>query len=318
VSNATKAQFKRAGIPQLPIRIAASQEPKTATDVILRKTSSGIDALINQRWSWASTLEISNKIACYAYWFHQTPDLVRQIVVNASDGDHPTLADYKFSATSPNYTLLPDPHFFRDFGYAETDQFAKEHAAAWNDRSDDIIWRGQANGKGLFTLDDDTVTKPGVIQRLHMAKKCEPLGVDFKFIAKDILTETSVLQDAGLIGGFIPTHDWGSMKYAIDIDGQTNAWCNLMQRLKLGCCVLKVDSPFGFTQWYYDQIKPWEHFVPVRADLSDLAAQVDWLRSNANDARDIAQNGQAFARQLTFESETQYARIAIEDRESSS
>ena len=55
--------------------------------------------------------------------------------------------------------------------------------------------------------------------------------------------------------------------------------------------------------------------MPIRADLSDLQAQIDWVKSNPAKARQVAQHGQAFAKGLTFESERQYAVETIEERE---
>ncbi len=311
----THAQFASAGITPPPLKIRSSDEPTTPTDVILRKENRGITALINQRWRWQYLIETTNKIAAYAYWFSLTADRIKEILVDASDGNHPTAAHYKFSITSSLYTPLPDAHFFRDYGYAATDAFAAQHAPAWDDRMDSIVWRGRLNGDGLFSMDPAVVNNPGVIQRLRMALKCQDADVDFRFIADRTRPYHRLFEDAGLIGGFIPTHDWGGMKYAIDIDGYTNAWCNFMQRLKLGCCVLKVESQFGYYQWYYHKLIPWEHFVPIRADLSDLNEQIDWVRSNSTKARDIAANGQALAQSLTFESECQIAVAAIEARE---
>jgi hypothetical protein len=96
---------------------------------------------------------------------------------------------------------------------------------------------------------------------------------------------------------------WGRRRYAIDVDGNTNAWSNLFTRLLLGCCVLKVGSPRGFRQWYYGDLRPFEHFVPVAADLSDLKEKVDWCRSHEPECREIAAAGERLARARTFEVE---------------
>ncbi|WP_055684996.1 glycosyl transferase family 90 [Loktanella sp. 5RATIMAR09] len=238
-----------------------------------------------------------------------------EVLMNISDGNQQSVACYRFSAASPEYTVLPDPHFFRDHGYAETDLFAAQRAPAWDQRRDDIIWRGALNGTGHFSLEPWAEDNPGVIQRLRMAQKCKALNVDFKFVSDPRRNENGVLQKAGLTGDFIPTHNWGAMKYAIDIDGFTNAWCNLLQRLKLGCCVLKVASPFGYRQWYYDRLIPWVHFVPISADLSDLRERIDWVKTHQAEAAEIARKGQILAKGLTFESETDFAVRAIEERE---
>ena len=306
-------QFEMSGVAPIPFRVHASDEPLTGTDAILRKEKGKVIALINLKWGWRYTVETRNKIACYAYWFHQTSDSVREITVDGSDGNFPSVADFKFSSRTDQVTLLPDAHFFRDHGYAETEAFGRDQAPAWNDRSDDIVWRGAPHGDGLFSIADGIEDDTRVIQRLRMAKACQKLDVDFRFAPDDTRNDMRILTRAGLTGEFIPTHDWGGKKFAIDIDGFTNAWCNFMQRLKLGCCVLKVESAFGFRQWYYDSIRPWEHFVPIKADLSDLAERIDWVRSNPEKAREIAANGQAFSRTLTFESESAFAIRAIEE-----
>ncbi len=311
----TLRQYARAGVTPPAFTIQPSHEANTPTDVILIKEKGQITVLVNEDWRWMYLIETINKIACYSYWFSQTSDAVQRIVVDASDGNFPTMADYKFVTTSSRYTPLPDAYFFRDHGYAETDAFAAANPVAWGDRTDAIIWRGKPNGTGVFSLDPADIDTPMVIQRLRMAMKCRDMDVDFRFVADPDKPYDRLLSKQGFMAERIPTNDWGQMKYAIDIDGFTNAWCNFMQRLKLGCCVLKVGSPMGYYQWYYHKLTPWEHYVPIRADLGDLAEQIDWVKTNPDQARQIAENGQAVARQLIFDSETKVAAAAIEDRE---
>jgi hypothetical protein len=59
----------------------------------------------------------------------------------------------------------------------------------------------------------------------------------------------------------------------IDIDGNANSWDGLFWKLLSNSVVLKVES--NNSQWYYSQLKPWHHFVPVKADLSDLVEKVE-------------------------------------------
>jgi hypothetical protein len=66
---------------------------------------------------------------------------------------------------------------------------------------------------------------------------------------------------------------------------------------------LKVASPFGFRQWYYDDLKPWINYVPVAADLSDLAENAVWLRTHDEHAELIGKRGRALAKSLTYRSE---------------
>jgi Glycosyl transferase family 90 len=99
---------------------------------------------------------------------------------------------------------------------------------------------------------------------------------------------------------------------SIDIDGNSNAWSNFFTRLVMGCCVLKVASAAGFRQWYYGDIEPWTHYVPVKADLSDLHDIVDWCRANPTECRRIAARGQAFAMARDFDTEVVSARERVD------
>ncbi|PJI85828.1 glycosyl transferase family 90 [Yoonia maricola] len=308
-------QCEQAGVAPIALKVRESAEPTAPTDVILTKEGGHIIALVNQSWPRGYLAGNRHKLAAFAYWLNQTSASVQRIVVNISDGHKVSVARYKYATSSSDDTLVPDAHFFRDYGYIATDRFAADHAPAWNDRKDDIVWRGALNGVGLFSLDPDTINNPGVLQRLRMAKACEQLDVDFRFVLKRREEYQNLLRRADLIGKRVDTFEWANMKYAIDIDGYTNAWCNFMQRLKLGCCVLKVESQFGFYQWYYHKLVPWEHFVPIRADLSDLQERIDWVKSNQHKARIIAEQGQAFAKAMTFESECNVAVETIEERE---
>ena len=71
-------------------------------------------------------------------------------------------------------------------------------------------------------------------------------------------------------------------------------------RLKLllhsGRPVLIADRPWR--EWFWDQLIPMEHYVPVRRDLSDLVERARWLQSNPEDAARIGRSGQRLAQRL--------------------
>lgn len=313
---ATEKQFQSAGVEAPHFLIAPSDEVAGGSDIIIRRDRQKIVSLFSDNLFGAYSEHSPNKIAAYMYWFSQCSTDIDQILVDASDGHVPNTARYAYSSLGPERTPLPDPDFFRNYGYRVTDQFATDNAIAWNDRNDQLLWRGSLNNLGLFSLDPAHIENIAVMQRLRMALKCKGTDIDFRFVVHANQFNRATLDAAGLVGSFIPTHEWGKMKYAIDIDGYTNAWANLLQRLKLGCCIFKVTSPFGFYQWYYSKLRPWEHFIPISADLSDLFEKIDWAKSNPSHAHDIAKNGQALGKSLTFESERESAKNAIVERES--
>jgi Glycosyl transferase family 90 len=251
--------------------------------------------------------KIRERAAVFAHYLLMADPDVRSVSGNVSDGESASLAGCAPSSADPDVVLVPDFFFYRDHGYADTQAWFQANPVAWQDRSPDIVWRGYANGTGLIPANAAVCDKPGVRQRVRMAHKCKALGVDFKFVPGGDQYADCLFRSAGLIGDRHHMHSWGSRKFAIDIDGYTNAWCNLLRRLHLGCCVLKVASDFGYRQWYYDDLVPWVHFVPVKADLSDLETQIEWVRSHDAEAEGIAAAGQTLARSMTFESELRRA-----------
>ncbi len=304
-------------LPQVPeIEVALSPTPLAAFDVrVIRKADGFRIETSDVAQSGVQRRAIRSHSVTWIYWLHQADPAVKEIVCDTSDGDWPGFSDFAFASFDPAKVLLPDPYFFRHRGYQEIRQLAADNAVDWNARRDEIVWRGSVTGLGLASLAPSLQNHPGVIQRLRMATHCIPLDIDFRFVpggGGDKLE--NILIHEGLIGDRIPTDTWLKHKFAIDIDGFSNAWDNLFHRLLMGCCVLKVGSNYGFKQWYYDQMEPFRHYVPVRADMTDLEEKIDWVRSHDKEAREIAANGQALANSLTWEKECARAGQSIEKR----
>ena len=62
----------------------------------------------------------------------------------------------------------------------------------------------------------------------------------------------------------------------------------------------------------YSDLTPWKHFVPVRADLSDLAERVAWCQSHPDEARRIGEQGQRIALKHDMEHACRLGLAAIE------
>ena len=248
---------------------------------------------------------LSYRMLPYIYYMRHAGAEAKELIVDASDGDRSGFAEIGFSSCQPARLLVPDQYFFEGNGYQTQRALRQENDVPWSERDDTIIWRGQLNGQGIC-IAEPSLTENGLLnQRLRMALACLGTDIDFRFVGHH--EALPVLERAGLMGDRIAAATWLNRKYAIDIDGYSNAWDNLYHRLLFGCCVLKVESQVGFRQWYYDRLRPFEHYVPISADLSDLQEQVDWVRSHPAEAGAIAKAGSELAHEMTFESETQLA-----------
>ncbi len=238
----------------------------------------------------------------YLYWLTLCPPEVEALSVTLSDGDSPSAARFSPSTNQSHIVPIPDPYFFIHSGFEYFRRLTKANPVAWGERSGEVVWRGASSGLGTFDPVLGAERPALAAQRLELilaARRLPGVDVALANYRRDEF-RGQMLVEAGIVKPEIDESSWALRKYAIDVDGQTNTWSNLFVRLLLGCCVLKLDSKFGFRQWYYDRLKPWEHYVPVKADASDLGEKIEWVRANDARAADIAANGQRFATAMTY------------------
>lgn len=58
--------------------------------------------------------------------------------------------------------------------------------------------------------------------------------------------------------------------------------------------MLKQDS--DYYEHFYQQLEPWEHYVPVKADISDLLERVQWARGQDQRAQEMADSAGQFVK----------------------
>ena len=80
-------------------------------------------------------------------------------------------------------------------------------------------------------------------------------------------------------------------KYIIHIQGHVSAF-RLSLEMSMGSVILMVDSPWKI--WFSDMLKPYEHYVPVNANMDNLIDQIKWCRDNDEQCKQIAENAFQF------------------------
>lgn len=251
---------------------------------------------------------LSQRSAVLICLFARTVDEIAECEASVGDDGDDLAGVVCFCSRHADAILVPDSDFFGSGGYGQARALGAAPPVPWRQRSDVLIWRGSTTGLGAITA-PAMVAADGALTlrtRACLALRDVP-GCDVKFSSvvqtSDRQGDEARLRAAGLLGGRVGTGQWVRHKFALDMDGNTNAWSNLFERLLLGCCVIKVASPLGFRQWYYDDLVPWRHFVPVVADLSDLVATLAWCRAHPAECEAIAAEGSALAHRMTFQGE---------------
>jgi serine/threonine protein kinase len=91
--------------------------------------------------------------------------------------------------------------------------------------------------------------------------------------------------------GFLSPEEQTNYKYIINVDGHVSAF-RLSLELVMGSVILMVDSEWEI--WYKNMLKPYEHYVPIKKDLSDLIEQIKWCKKNDKKCKKIAENAEKF------------------------
>lgn len=262
--------------------------------------------------------EYSVRLPVALHIFARTSSSVRSCWVNVDDGGGGAIPrNLAFCSNRHDDILIPDYCFFNTRAY-EALRAELPRQRPWQERNSVVVWRGATTGTGAVPDDDTSLDAANVLPRIRMCTILKSQsGVDAKIyscVQGAGPSHERRLRDEGLFDDrWLELSQWIDHKYAIDIDGNANAYSNFFTRLLAGCCVIKVSSPNACRQWYYDRLEAWKHYVPVRADLSDVINVIDWCRRHEDACSAIAAAGQALAISMTLKHEIQAAVSRVDE-----
>jgi hypothetical protein len=215
--------------------------------------------------------------------------------------DIQSLAYGRVQGAMSSVQLIPDPYFIVSGGYRTLRDFAlSDRCPPWPVRSETLVWRGSVTGSGTYASVAD-------IPRVRLAMICKDIReTDVHLIGAHPTMQNKFhpklieefLADRGLVGDRLNMLQFANYKFVIDIDGHANAW-GFLEKLLLGCCTLKVET--SLEQWFYRDLRPWVHYVPVSSDLTDLREKFDWCLRHETECEWMARNGFDAAHRMTAE-----------------
>ncbi|MDI7776351.1 glycosyl transferase family 90 [Asticcacaulis sp. EMRT-3] len=235
------------------------------------------------------------------------PDKTRTGFVHMNIGDHTVCPGLTFCSADKSSFLIPDSIFLETYGYEAYKTKVDQLALPWEQRLPAAIWRGATTGPYVSDWRD----LPRVRLCAIAAENPDLIDAGISWLVQGFEGRKAELEDAGYMRDYMSAEQFCRWKYQIDIDGNTNSWPGLFQKLLSGSPVIKVGTPYR--QWYYDRLIPWENYVPCREDMSDLVAQINWLREHDDEAREIGRRGRELALSMTYENEMRMAAPIISD-----
>lgn len=160
----------------------------------------------------------------------------------------------------------------------------------WEDKISKAVFRGSATGCEIGEKN------PRI--KATMLSKEYPEYLDAGIISfnrklkKNLNKPLQIIEVSGLQkANFMTLNEKAKHKYILNLDGHVAAF-RLGHEFSLGSVILIPKSKYYL--WFSYLLKPFEHYVPVKEDLSDLIEQIKWCKENDDKCKKIAKNGLDF------------------------
>jgi len=163
-----------------------------------------------------------------------------------------------------------DRHYFR---YNFYNKFRSIHKGInFENKIDKIVYGGNnSNGSDLNFID------PSMINL-----KIKPR----EYFIKNIYPNNSDIIDYNEFG--TSKENMIFYKYILDIDGGASTWDATAWKLNSGSVIFKPKSIWR--QWFYDDYKPWIHYIEISNDFSDIKEKYEWCKNNPDKCKEIIMN----------------------------
>jgi len=146
---------------------------------------------------------------------------------------------------------------------------------SWAEKAPRMFWRGRDSRRERLDLVQMAAKNPDLINA----------SITNFFFFRDEMEKYGGRTQA------VSFFDFFNYKYQLNIDGTVAAY-RFPFLLSGSSLVFKQESQY-FEHFYAD-LKAWVHYVPLKADLSDVLEKIKWAQENDEKAQEIVNNAQIF------------------------
>ena len=274
-----------------------------------RENEHWVSIFIKKERKYINTFNIffSNSILNYITAMHRTKDCLKLwipslikisqesknelISLDFDTGDHGN-KNLLSMEQRDNKNLIPDLYAYTaaySMGKNITKKSFLEFKKIWINKEDKIFWRGTTTGKPYSSIEELNNLDRIKICRRFIDKK----NIDLKIskIAQNLIDTEKIktyLLDKNLFSEEVPEEKFCNYRYFPDIPGNSLGWGTIHKYLA-GNLIFKPNHKKVLA--YYYLLEPWEHFIPVESDFSDLEEKFKWSQENIDESIKIAYKG---------------------------
>ena len=184
--------------------------------------------------------------------------------------------------------------------YSEIKQIDNYNAQkGWQHKENKLFWRGSNTdvwSGGIYTFWNWSQHARGAACALSQEY---PDLIDaafsniYSFLVDGSETGLQKLKQAIPMSPAISISEHLKYKYQLQVTGLMANFPRDKWQFYSGCTIFRHEPPHEM--YWYSLVKPWEHYIPVRSDMSDLIEKVKWARLHDEDCYKMAQAARQFA-----------------------
>ncbi|KAJ7059698.1 glycosyl transferase family 90-domain-containing protein [Mycena amicta] len=216
---------------------------------------------------------------------------------------YPMLSMAKLSG-SPCFSdmLFPTEYYYDRSWWAP--HFSYPEDVPWEKKFNQLYWRGMSNGGMIVVSPSTNYSNYHSFPRFRLASLAlehpDLINAEITTFAETLcLPENgcdrdAIMQEYGITGVGAAREEVYAFKYAMDVDGTTFSG-RFLSLLRSGALVFKSTI---FEEFHSEWLRPYEHYLPVLPDLSDLVEKLQWAEANPDEARLIQLRGMEVAKRV--------------------
>ncbi|KAJ6527546.1 glycosyl transferase family 90-domain-containing protein [Mycena sp. CBHHK59/15] len=206
--------------------------------------------------------------------------------------------------------LFPGQYYYETSGWSG--KFAHPNNVSWDDKKSQLYWRGTSNGGHIIGENHHKFSRFRLVKiaQNHSDLLDAKMTGFFQWHCTFDCDREPIIKEYNIGGGSSPREEVYKYKYLLDVDGNTFSG-RYLGLLRSGSLVFKSTA---FEEYFNDWLRPYEHYIPVKPDLSDLVEKVEWAIAHDDEARLIQEVGTQFAQRVLTDAQNDcyFAAVLLE------
>ncbi|KAJ7084743.1 glycosyl transferase family 90-domain-containing protein [Mycena crocata] len=196
--------------------------------------------------------------------------------------------------------LVPSEFYYSDSYWAP--HYGYENNITWSDKTPKLYWRGMSSGGWVYGDNYHAFPRFRLVDIGSKHTELMDVGISafHSTLCGENCDEERIKAEYNITGSGRPREEVYKYKYLFDVDGNSFSG-RYLGLLRSGSLVFKSTV---FAEYFNDWLHPFEHYIPVLPDLSDLVEKLEWAVAHDAEAHAIQQAGKTFADRVLTDAQT--------------